>query len=105
MITEETRLAKRIEEIRKEDPFLDPDHANDNAAVDTDVREQMGHDTIEAQIATLSKELTLVRGALKKMIKGKYGICESCGKPIQIERLQLLPYAKYCIECERRLIK
>lgn len=105
LIADETGLKKRIEELRREDPFADPDHANDNAAVDTDVREQVGHDTIEAQIDTLQKKLDLVRAAQKKMIKGKYGFCESCGQMIKIERLELLPEAKYCINCEKRLVK
>lgn len=105
LISDEAGISARIEELRKEDPFADPDHVNDNAAVDTDVREQMGHDTIEAQIATLQKKLDYVRAALKKMIRGKYGLCESCGKNIKSERLKLLPEARYCIECERRLIK
>lgn len=105
LIKEEGKIKKRIEELKKEDPFADPDHANDNAAVDTDVREQVGHETIEAQVATLSKKLELVKLALKKIINNKYGFCESCLKPISVERLQFLPEAKYCITCERRLIK
>lgn len=30
---------------------------------------------------------------------GDYGICKSCGKKIQEERLDLIPYLKNCIEC------
>lgn len=30
---------------------------------------------------------------------GKYGICESCGKPIPIERLMVLPLATNCVHC------
>ena len=105
LMHDEARLVKRIEELRKEDPFNDPDHANDNAAIDTDVREQVGHDTIVAQISTLSRRLDNIKRAFKKTLKGKYGQCESCGKLIMIERLQLIPEAKYCIECEKRLVK
>ncbi len=32
--------------------------------------------------------------------KGKYGICERCGKGIQIERLKISPEAKFCLKCE-----
>jgi DnaK suppressor protein len=105
LIRQEKKLTKRIEELKKEDPFLDPDHVNDNAAVDTDVREQVGHETIEAQILTLQRKVSLIQNAFKKMIKGKYGYCESCYKPIPIDRLKLLPEVRYCIDCERRLIK
>lgn len=105
LIQDEAMLIKRIDELHKEDPFTDPDHANDNAAIDTDVREQVGHDTIVAQIGALQKKLDYVRDALKKIIKGKYGRCESCATFIIKERLYLIPEVKYCIHCEKRLVK
>ena len=98
-------MTKRITDLKQGDPFLDPDHVTDNAAVDTDVREQIGHEIVEAQILTLQKKLTQIQEALKKISKGKYGLCESCRKPIPLARLLLLPEAKYCVECERRLVK
>lgn len=36
--------------------------------------------------------------ALARIDAGKYGICESCGKAIPIERLDVLPYATLCVE-------
>lgn len=102
---QEKSLIKRIENLKKEDPFADPDHASDNAAVDTDVREKVGHETIEAQVNTLSRILESVRHALVKMNKGKYGICERCGNPILIERLKFLPEVRYCVDCEKLLVK
>lgn len=105
LLKEELSLIEKIERIKKEDPFLDPEHANDNAAVDTDVREQMEHETIEAQIATMQKKLEKIRNALKKILKDDYGKCESCGIEIKIERLQLMPESRYCVDCEKRLVK
>jgi len=105
LVKQAEELTKRIEELKKGDPFLDPDHVTDNAAVDTDVREQVGHETVEAQVLALQKKLTQIQNAFKKMVKKKYGLCESCGKPILIKRLKLLPEARYCVECERRLVK
>lgn len=91
--------------MKKDDPFADPDHASDNAAVDTDVREQTGHDTIEAEIKDLEKRLFDIDNALKKIYKTGYGICEKCKKPIPKARLNLIPEAQYCIDCERKLRK
>ncbi len=105
LLRTEEELVKKISELKKDDPFLDPEHANDNAAVDTDVREQLDHETIEAQVVSLQKKLDRVAYALKKILKDKYGECESCGKQIKIERLDLVPEAKYCIDCEKRLVK
>jgi DnaK suppressor protein len=105
LIREEAEIIERIEELKADDPFLNPDHVNDNAAVDTDVREQMGHDTIEAQVTSLERKLEYIRAAFKKMQKKSFGLCENCQNPIAIERLKLIPEARYCIDCERKLIK
>lgn len=102
---EKKKLEKRINELKKDDPFSDPDRVNDNAAVDTDVREQIGHETIEAQILSLQKTLKEVEKAIIKIKKGTYGVCENCQKPIPLARLEIIPYARYCIECERSLRK
>lgn len=39
--------------------------------------------------------------ALEKIEQGSYGICESCGKPIDPDRLAALPHALMCIECKK----
>lgn len=87
------------------DPFADPEHATDNAAVDTDVREQVGHDTIEAQVKDLQKKLIDINIAWQKFQKGKYGYCERCGIAIPLARLKILPEARYCVDCEQKLRK
>lgn len=100
------KILKQVEDFKKNDPFADPDHASDNAAIDTDVREQVGHETIEAEVKDLEKRLTAIDLSLKKIIKGSsYGICERCHKAIPLARLKLIPEAQYCIECERKLRK
>lgn len=39
--------------------------------------------------------------ALEKIEEGTFGVCESCGKKINKERLKAVPYAKLCIDCQR----
>lgn len=99
------KLLKQIRDLKQSDPFADPDHVTDNAAVDTDVREQVGHDTIEAEVKDLEKKLADINIALQKIQKGKYGICERCGKLIPLPRLKILPEARYDVECEQKLRK
>lgn len=50
----------------------------------------------------LRSNLRWVNRALMKMELGTYGVCESCGKPIAIERLEALPWAILCIDCKRK---
>jgi len=40
--------------------------------------------------------------ALRKFREGTYGICEDCGDEINEERLKILPFAIYCIDCQER---
>jgi len=96
-------ILEKIDNLKKEDPFSDPDHASDNAAVDTDVREQVGHDTVEAQIKDLSIRAEDIKAALIRINKGKYGICQKCGKAIPQARLKIIPESAYCIDCEKKL--
>lgn len=41
--------------------------------------------------------------ALVRIEKGTYGVCELTGKPIKVERLEELPWARYSIEAARDL--
>lgn len=38
--------------------------------------------------------------ALQKIEAGNYGICDRCGKEISKGRLEAVPYAAFCIECQ-----
>ncbi len=44
-----------------------------------------------------------IETALAKMDQGSYGICESCGGEIGAARLQALPWARYCIDCQEKI--
>lgn len=39
--------------------------------------------------------------AIEKIEAGSYGICESCGGPIDPDRLAALPHALLCIQCKK----
>jgi DnaK suppressor protein len=63
-------------------------------------------DEISSQLAEVeSRELATIEQALTKMREGSYGKCEGCGTNIPMARLQALPYATCCIQCQRELEK
>ncbi len=63
-------------------------------------------DEINSQLAEVeSRELANIEQALEKMRDGSYGKCEGCGSGIPMARLQALPYATCCIQCQRELEK
>lgn len=41
--------------------------------------------------------------ALHRIDAGTYGVCEMTGRPIELERLKVLPYARYCREAQEQL--
>lgn len=46
------------------------------------------------------KLLKKIEKALEKIDNGTYGICESCGREIPIERLEARPVTDLCIDCK-----
>jgi DnaK suppressor protein len=43
--------------------------------------------------------------ALDRIQNETYGICEECGGPIGLKRLEVRPVAKYCVPCKTKLEK
>lgn len=48
-------------------------------------------------------QLARVEEALKKLTDGRYGVCEECEEPIPIKRLEIVPFAKFCVECKSKM--
>lgn len=48
----------------------------------------------------LEKQLKSVDLALEKMKKGKYGLCETCNKAIEKEKLLAFPETLLCLHCQ-----
>ncbi|MGC9380011.1 TraR/DksA family transcriptional regulator [Streptomyces sp. MH13] len=42
-----------------------------------------------------------VEAALERMAEGRYGICHLCRRPIDRERLVIVPQARYCARCQQ----
>ncbi|MBR5162040.1 MAG: TraR/DksA C4-type zinc finger protein [Thermoguttaceae bacterium] len=62
------------------------------------------HSEMRSQLAEKeSQELTDIDYALHKMETGEYGLCEECGMPIPVERLEIKPAADLCVKCQELL--
>jgi len=46
--------------------------------------------------------LKAIDAALSRLERGRYGICEKCKQEIPIERLKAVPFAAYCIDCQKQ---
>jgi DnaK suppressor protein len=101
--TEKTRLVQLIEEYERElvvarltESSSDRSPEPGNAEASSMKLEYAKELSIEQNTADL---LHKVDHALERVAAGVYGLCESCGKSIPLERLDVLPYATLCIEC------
>jgi len=45
------------------------------------------------------EKLRLVEEAIEKLDEGQYGICLECEGLISEERLTVIPFASYCVDC------
>lgn len=64
-------------------------------------------DEQEKQFLFASQEgrfLMQIDDALRRLYQSPetFGICENCGEPIDYERLDAIPYARFCIRCKQR---
>lgn len=41
-----------------------------------------------------------IDAALRRMDEGTYGRCANCGRQIALQRLQAVPWARFCIDCQ-----
>ncbi len=68
-----------------------------------DIALDSAQDEISSQLAEVeSRELAYIDVALKRMKEGTYGKCKGCSSNIPLARMQALPYATLCIECQRK---
>lgn len=46
--------------------------------------------------------LQLVNEALERLKNGSYGLCVACQEEVQPKRLEAVPWARHCIECQEK---
>ena len=44
--------------------------------------------------------LLQIENALRRMDEGSYGRCANCGQMISVKRLEAVPWARFCIDCQ-----
>ncbi len=71
----------------------------------TDLEDQSLADLlVDVSLAEVTRDVHEIRAierALKRIALGTYGVCVSCGQPIERERLEAHPTANRCAACQR----
>jgi DnaK suppressor protein len=88
---------------------LKPDEAEDGRS------RNPGRGELATEYANMDRNIALrgveertleqVEAALARLEDGTYGICSDCGKSINPERMEALPHATLCIECQAKAAK
>ncbi len=76
----------------------DSDDGPSDAAIET-----LDRGTELALEENLRSMLEEIDAALAKIEKGTYGVCDNCGGDIKMARLERIPSATMCVECQERL--
>lgn len=63
---------------------------------------QEDRDTLRILLENTRQQLETAEKAEERSASGTYGLCTVCGKPISPERLEALPDATTCIDCQSR---
>jgi len=66
-----------------------------------DIASNLVDDEIVMSIAQgEAREIEEIDNALNQIKKGKYGVCEGCGRKINKQRLMAIPFVSLCIKCK-----
>ncbi|MFJ9942837.1 TraR/DksA family transcriptional regulator [Streptomyces erythrochromogenes] len=58
-----------------------------------------GH-LMSAQAEANRRVLKEIEEAFTRIEDGSYGTCLKCSRPVPAERLEILPYTRYCVACQ-----
>ena len=84
---------------RSADPRAGVDHPRDEGdQAQASERQDLGFMTRER----LADRINRLTSALERIVEGTYGQCEVCGRDIERSRLEALPEAVRCLECQER---
>jgi RNA polymerase-binding transcription factor DksA len=107
LLEEQERLSNAVDFLKRENPGSIADELGDivtagddnlgdtaTATYDRELDESLGEGAQETLLA--------IDDALRKIDDGTYGTCEVCRKPIAAERLDAIPWARLCIDDQRK---
>ena len=102
LLKAKTELIKKLLSDYDSTKAVEPEIAQDLAdqAVDTYSKE-----FLYSLSNTDREQLQMIDEALRRINDSSYGYCQRCRKKISNKRLDAIPWARYCIECQEKLEK
>jgi RNA polymerase-binding transcription factor len=99
ILTQERNNAlARIRELRRGQG----DDATPSTGDEMDIARSLTDVETHASLVERSEErLRAIDDAIGRLNRGRYGICEHCDNEIAVERLKVLPFAQFCVDCQQ----
>jgi len=97
------RIRERL--IKKRDEVFEAHRLSDEARLilsehDIEPEETAQKEAIADVLATLDereqKDIQAINKTIARMERGEFGSCEVCGKEIEVERLEVIPWTSVC---------
>jgi DnaK suppressor protein len=106
LIEERKRCLKELGQLENEELMINQKEASGDLSSYSFHMADHGSDTMEREknvflVSSKGNELYEIDQALLRIKDGKYGLCQICGRDIEKERLEAVPYARLCIKCRQ----
>jgi RNA polymerase-binding transcription factor len=96
---ERTLAMERVREYRHDQE----DEATPPPGDEMDVARSLAEvETHASLIERAEDRLKAIDFAFDRLEHGRYGICAQCGEQIPVQRLEALPFAGYCVDCQEK---
>lgn len=108
LLDERARVAAALEELHGEHPGSLEEETGDLMSSSADnhladsASETFNRELDEGLGDNAEHIIGAIDAALLRLENGTYGVCQRCGRPIEPERLEAIPYATLCIDDKRR---
>jgi RNA polymerase-binding protein DksA len=108
LLEERARLEVELREIEARTARVDESERANELSAYEDHPADLASETFEREKdlaigESVQSMLHKVINALEKIDRGTYGLCDACGRPIKKARLNALPFATLCLDCQDRL--
>ena len=108
LLIEQKRLETELQEIEARTARMSESERASELSAYEDHPADLASETFEREKDLAISEsveglLNQVLVALEKVDRGTYGICDACNRPIKKARLNALPFATLCLECQDRI--
>jgi DnaK suppressor protein len=95
-----TQLRKRLDRVLRRVGNIEGDLRSTHDRDSQERATELENDEVLEGLDEMSRaEVRQIRETLRRIERGHYGICTTCGQPISAERLAAVPTTVTCVSC------